>query len=208
MKTFYSIFLLVAILQDLYFPTYYYSLIKHDNYYNYRITFIKLLSSSQNLNKKKKKPNNGRQSSSLADGVPLGACDPFFCHPCDNSDGKGLKCRISGKNGNLVCCYCSNTGNHGPYSPPANRKKYFKSACPITSSPPVTTTENGDEKCSSCLNDMLHCGNKPPRCSVTGFYSHPCDSAPNCRLGFFSGPDMKPVCIYCCNQSSHGPYKH
>ncbi|XP_665083.1 hypothetical protein [Cryptosporidium hominis TU502] len=55
---------------------------------------------------------------------------------------------------------------------------------------------------------MLHCGNKPPRSKVNGYYSHPCNLAPDCRPGFSSGQDLKPICAFCQNRSSHGPYKH
>ncbi|CUV06971.1 unnamed protein product [Cryptosporidium hominis] len=209
MKTFYFICLYIStILQDFYYAIHNnILLIQHNHYYYHGISYIKLSASSQNFNKKKK-PQNGVNSSISADGVPLGNCDPFFCHPCDNSGGKGLKCRISSKSGNLVCCYCSNSGNHGPYSPPSSRKKYFRSACPITSSPPTIIVKNGQEKCLGCLNDMLHCGNKPPRSKVNGYYSHPCNLAPDCRPGFSSGQDLKPICAFCQNRSSHGPYKH
>lgn len=209
MKIFYFICLFIStILQDFYYTIHNnILLIQHIHYYYHEISYIKLSASSQNF-RRKKKPKNGDSSSISANGAPLGKCDPFFCHPCDQSGGKGLNCRISKRSGQLVCCYCSNSCTHGPYSPPSNRRNYFKSSCPITCSSPIIIVQNGEEKCSECLNDMFHCGNKPPRPQVTGYYSHPCNSAPHCRLGFFSGPDLKPFCVFCRNQSNHGPYTY
>ncbi|KAH8582215.1 uncharacterized protein ELE39_002957 [Cryptosporidium sp. chipmunk genotype I] len=143
----------------------------------------------------------------LVDGVPFGNCDPYFPHPCNKSDGKGVKCRVNKRNGGLVCCHCSNTDSYGPYSPPSSHKKYFKSACAVTGSP-IIKIVNGQETCIDCLNDMFHCGNKPPRSKDTGYYSHPCNLGPNCRPGFYSGPDLKSICVFCANQSSHGPYQY
>ncbi|TRY51797.1 Uncharacterized protein CTYZ_00003168 [Cryptosporidium tyzzeri] len=208
MKTFYFICLFIStILQDFYHTIHNNILfIQYNHYYYHGISYIKLSASSQNFNRKKK-PKNSDNNSISDDGIPVGRCDPYFCHPCDQSGGKGLNCKISEESGEMFCTFCSNSGNHGPYSPPSDRKKYFTLPCPNNPSS-TTFIENGEEKCSGCFNDMFHGGNKPPRSSVPGYYSYPCDSAPNCRLGFFSGPDLKPFCVFCNNESKHGPYKY